>query len=96
MFFATGEGQTVPKGEDGRLNEFTRLEDFPRPQAPFSVTIGGQPAEILFAGGAPGFLAGLMQFNVKIPASAADGDVAVKITVGGLSTQDGATIPVKK
>ena len=48
VFFATGEGQTNPVGVDGRLNEFTRLEDFPQPVQTPKVTIGGQPADTPF------------------------------------------------
>ena len=96
VFFGTGEGQTVPKGEDGRLNEFARLQDFPRPEAPLTVTIGGRDAEILFAGGAPGFLAGLMQFNVRVPADTVPGAaVPVVFTVGGVSSPVSVTMAVR-
>ncbi len=96
VFFATGEGQTNPAGVDGRLNEFTRLEDFPRPIQSPRVTIGGQPAEVLFAAGAPGFLAGLMQFNVRVPEGLAAGpDVPLAISFGNLASQPGVTLSVK-
>ena len=96
VFFATGEGQTNPAGVDGRLNEFTRLEDFPRPIQSPRVTIGGQPAEVLFAAGAPGFLAGLMQFNVRVPEGFAAGpDVPLAISFGNLTSQPGVTLSVK-
>ena len=96
VFFATGEGQTNPAGVDGRLNEFARLEDFPRPiQAP-KVTIGGQPAEILFAGGAPGFLAGLMQFNVRVPDGLTPGpEVPLAISFGNVTSQPGVTLAIR-
>ena len=95
VFFVTGEGQTNPGGVDGRLNEFTRLEDFPRPiQAP-RVTVGGQPAEILFAAGAPGFLAGLMQFNVRIPEGLTPGPSPLEISIGSVTSQAGVTIAVR-
>ena len=96
VFFATGEGQTIPRGEDGRLNEFTRLEEFPRPEAQIGVSIGGQLAEVLYAGGAPGFLAGLMQFNVRVPPGAQPGpSLPVVITIGGIASPIGVTLAVR-
>jgi uncharacterized protein (TIGR03437 family) len=49
-----------------------------------TVTIGGQPATVQFAGIVQ---AGLVQINVQLPSSLSDGDTAVVATVGGLSTQ---------
>jgi uncharacterized protein (TIGR03437 family) len=96
IFFVTGEGQTNPPGVDGRLNEFSRLEDFPRPQLTPAVRIGGQTAEILYAGGAPGFLAGLMQLNVRVPILApAGGSVTLEVSVSGAPSQSGVTMAVR-
>lgn len=96
VFFATGEGQTNPAGVNGRLNEFARLEDFPRPVQPVTVTIGGQQAEIIYAGGAPLYLAGLMQFNVRVPQGVTPGSaVELLITVGGIASAPGVTLAVQ-
>jgi uncharacterized protein (TIGR03437 family) len=47
------------------------------------VTIGGQPAEVLYAGAAPGLVSGVMQLNVRVPPNAATGGaVPVVIQVG--------------
>ena len=54
---------------------------------PVTVTIGGQPATVLFAGLTPG-LAGLYQINVVVPESAPAGDtVPLVVTVGGLASE---------
>jgi uncharacterized protein (TIGR03437 family) len=59
------------------------------------VTIGGLPADIEFAGAAPGF-AGLVQLNARIPAGVAPGDnVPVVVRIGGVSTQPGTTVAVE-
>jgi uncharacterized protein (TIGR03437 family) len=60
--YATGEGQTTPAGVDGSLSPTAT-----RPALPVSVTVGGIPAQVQFAGGAPGQVSGLMQLNVQIP-----------------------------
>lgn len=53
---------------------------------PATVTIGGQPARVDFAGLAPGFV-GLYQVNAEVPTNAAAGDaVPVVISIGGASS----------
>jgi uncharacterized protein (TIGR03437 family) len=49
-----------------------------------TVTIGGQPAVVEFAGVVG---AGLVQINVTVPASINNGDAVVVATVNGVSTQ---------
>jgi uncharacterized protein (TIGR03437 family) len=91
VVYATGEGLTDPPSLDGK-----RAEDpSPRPILPVSVWIGGIPAELLYASGAPGQVAGLMEIKVRIPAEVASGDASIKITVGGLDCQPGVTIFVR-
>src|ERR1019366_4477542 len=51
---------------------------------PVTVTIGGQPATVDFAGVVG---AGLVQINVHVPASINAGDAAVVATVGGVASQ---------
>ena len=70
------------------------------PPAPLSparvmpaVRIGGAPAQVLFAGLAPGF-AGLFQLNVRVPAATPSGPVEVTIESGG-ATSPAARIPVR-
>lgn len=92
--YGTGFGATTPAMQAGQVA--TGLTPI---AAPVTVTIGGTTlaaADILYAGLTPQSISGLYQFNVRVPASAPDGDVPVLITVSGSSTQTGATIPVKK
>lgn len=91
--FATGEGQTKPAGVDGK----PAASPLPSPLLPVSVTIGGQiigPAQLLYAGAAPGQVAGLMQINVQIPANTFGPSVPVTIQVGTTASPAGTTISV--
>jgi uncharacterized protein (TIGR03437 family) len=63
-------------------------------QSSVTVTIGGQPANVLFAGLAPGFV-GLYQVNLEIPAGVAPGNaIPVIITAAGINS-NAATIAVQ-
>jgi uncharacterized protein (TIGR03437 family) len=81
----TGGGLTDPAGVDGRIERFP----LPRIVAPVSVTIGGKPAELRYAGAVPYGWAGLLMAEVVVPGGSASGDpVPVVITAGGASSPD--------
>jgi uncharacterized protein (TIGR03437 family) len=90
--YATGEGQTQPGGIDGQIAAGSNL---PRPANPVAVLIDGKMAEVLYAGAAPGAVAGLFQVNVRVPADAAPGDAALELHVGNASSQPGMTVAVR-
>ncbi len=84
-FFATGEGQTTPNGVDGKIAGAAPL---PQPVQSVSVSIGGLPAVVDYAGAAPTLVAGVMQCNVEIPTGVApSGAVPVQVQVGGVTSQ---------
>ena len=90
--YATGQGVTSPPAGTGRI----AVEPYPTPVAPVRVTIGGQPAEILFAGLASG-TAGVMQVNARIPTGIGQGAaVSVYLSVGDAASQRGVTLSVRK
>jgi uncharacterized protein (TIGR03437 family) len=60
--FCSGCGATTPLGTDGMLA--TSLASLANPIA---VTIGGQIANITYAGSAPGLVNGAVQINVTVP-----------------------------
>jgi uncharacterized protein (TIGR03437 family) len=91
--YATGAGQSDPPGVDGKL----AVGELPKPQLPVSVRFT-EPidAEILYAGAAPGFVAGALQINVRIPTATHSGTVVpFTVTVGHSSSSDIATIAVQ-
>jgi uncharacterized protein (TIGR03437 family) len=95
--FMTGEGQTNPQGVTGAITTAT----LPPPQvtaAPLlavGVTINGQPALYVYAGEAPGLVAGMMQLNVQIPSNAPSGDLPILVSIGGNTSQKGVTVSVQ-
>jgi uncharacterized protein (TIGR03437 family) len=92
--FATGEGQTDPLGMDGVINGTTL--PLPKPALPVSVQINGEIAQVLYAGAAPGEVAGMLQINAEIPVDVPSGTaVPVTITVGAATSQAGVTLVVK-
>ena len=82
--YATGEGQTSPQGVNGKILTSSVL---PRPRLPVTVQVAGQQVEVLYAGGAPGLAAGIMQVNVRLPDTLPRGiQVPVVLTVGNQSS----------
>jgi uncharacterized protein (TIGR03118 family) len=91
-FFATGDGVEDPASVDGVVNgDFIHA-----PVLPVSATIGGQTAQVLFYGSAPGLLAGVLQVEVVVPTAAGTGAQPVVLTVGtASSTGQTATVFLK-
>ncbi len=89
--FATGEGQTSPAGADGKL----AVAPLPSPLLPVTLTIGGLPATIVYAGAAPGEVAGLMQINATIPVGTKSGNAAPVVLQMGDVLSGTATVAIK-
>ena len=86
MVYGTGFGVAKPPG----LHGLSWLDEA------VSATIGGLPAEVTFAGLAPGYTAGLQQINIRIPDDSPTGAaVPIRLQLGGHSTQLGTTIAVE-
>ena len=91
VLYATGEGQTSPPGMDGQVTGTT----LPKPVLPVKVLIGNQAADVLYAGEAPGEIAGVMQLNVTIPPGVQPGNsVPVVLQVGNASSPAGVAVAV--
>ncbi|MEK7403597.1 MAG: hypothetical protein AAB225_00675 [Acidobacteriota bacterium] len=93
VLFATGEGETDPKGIDGLPVPATLT---PRPRLPVEIQIGRSAAITEYAGGAPSFVSGLLQLNAVVPDDAPSGSsVPLAVTIGRATTQPGVTISVR-
>ncbi|MDE3164707.1 MAG: hypothetical protein KGN36_02795, partial [Acidobacteriota bacterium] len=96
VVYLTGEGQTSPAGVTGKVTTVSSTPPLtPGPLLPVAVTIGGQPANWFFAGEAPGFVSGVMQLNVIVPAAAGSGPQAIVVLIGGNSSQNGVTVSIQ-
>lgn len=91
VLYATGEGETIPAGTDGK----PAADVYPKPRADVTLTIGGQIAEVLYAGAAPNLTAGLMQINARIPRGIPSGNVSVVLSVGGATSRGDVTLAVR-
>jgi uncharacterized protein (TIGR03437 family) len=88
--FGTGEGVTNPAASDGNVTG----NPLPALVAPFSATVDGIAATVLYQGEAPGLVSGVFQINVRIPANAHSGRAPVVVQSGGLSSP-AVTVAVK-
>lgn len=78
VFYATGEGLTDGANVSGK----SAAPPYAHPKLPVEVRVAGIPAEILYAGSAPGF-AGLMQINARVPAGyIPPGRARTQLTIG--------------
>ena len=90
--FGTGEGLESPQLSNGALVIST---PFPAPVNPVTATIGGQPAQVLYAGAAPLLPTGVFQINVRIPDGASAGNVPASVSIGSGVTTRQVTIAVQ-
>jgi uncharacterized protein (TIGR03437 family) len=91
--YGGGGGATNPPGVDGLLVPVTT--PFPAPVLPGSITIGGQPAQLVYYGDAPELVSGVLQLNAVIPAGTASGPQPVVVTIGASSSQPNIVVYVK-
>jgi uncharacterized protein (TIGR03437 family) len=94
QIFATGAGQLNPGGVTGSVTS-SAGPTFPQPVGPVSVTIGGQPATVQFAGSAPALVSGVLQVNAVVPQNVALGSQPIVLTVGNNSSLGNITVAVR-
>jgi uncharacterized protein (TIGR03437 family) len=91
LIYGTGDGQSDPGGIDGDLSVFPLR----KPLVPVTVTVGGINAQVLYAGSAPGLVAGVFQINVTIPQGVTPGNAEILVKVGNVTSRAGVTVAVK-
>jgi uncharacterized protein (TIGR03437 family) len=93
QIFATGEGLLIPGAATGSFTP--SFPPFPKPIANVSVTIGGQPAQITYAGEAPGLISGALQVNAVIPQAVSSGPQTIVLTIGSNTNPQVVTVQVQ-
>jgi uncharacterized protein (TIGR03437 family) len=88
MVYGTGFGLLTPPAVDGQTatgQASTAMR--------VTATVGGIPTDVLYAGAAPGLIAGVVQINMRIPVSLAPGPTAqVLFTIGSSVVAPGVTV----
>ena len=92
ILYATGAGPVTPQGLDGTI---VTADSLPQSLLPLSVQVGGQPATVLYSGGAPGEVQGVFQINIQLPAGVTGTNVPVLLTAGGAASQPGVTVAIR-
>ncbi len=92
VIFATGAGQTNPPGVDGQVVGVAA----PLPNLPVTVSVGGINCAILYAGGAPGLISGVLQVNCQVGESVTPGyAVPIILKVGNAASPPGVTLAIQ-
>ena len=92
--FATGLGRTDPSFAPGALPDRI-ASTVEKVVVTFDSFMGTMFPDVLYAGVAPG-LAGVYQINVRVPDSAPDFDLLVRIRVGNFTSPPGAYLTVRR
>ncbi len=93
--YLTGAGAMTPPIADGQFGPLT--PPFPGLVLGVSASVNGMGAPVLFAGQAPGLIAGAIQVNVQIPIGTVSGNAYLVVYVGNYQTVAfaGTTIAVQ-
>ncbi len=91
IIYATGGGQTTPGSITGGIAGSTLLTT----NAAVTVTVGGIPATVAYAGSAPSLVTGVLQINAVLSNALNTGVQPVVITVNGVPSQNTATIAIQ-
>jgi uncharacterized protein (TIGR03437 family) len=62
-------------------------DDLPRCALPVSVIVNDEPAQVLYAGIAPGLVQGANQINIQLPDDIASGQLTIVLTAGDASSK---------
>jgi uncharacterized protein (TIGR03437 family) len=91
VLYVSGGGVFDRSVQDGAITG----ADLARLALPVAVQVDGVDCEVLYAGTAPGLVAGVSQVNVRLPDQIRSGNVSVTLKVGAFTSQPGVTVAVQ-
>ena len=92
ILYGTGFGSLVTPVPDGQA-----ADEAVSTATPVTATISGFPADVLYAGAAPGLIAGVVQINVAVPGHIPANPAApMSLTIGSVTTAPGVTVSIGK
>jgi uncharacterized protein (TIGR03437 family) len=92
VLYATGGGPWTESIPDGQITGSHLVG----PRAPVFARVGKLPAQLLYAGTAPGLVNGALQINILLPKELIGGPaVPIQISVGSYTSPPGTTVAVK-
>jgi uncharacterized protein (TIGR03437 family) len=91
MIYGAGFGAVNPVTADGQAAPVAAAMT-----SPVTASLGGVSAEVVYAGAAPGLIAGVSQVNVRIPKGLpANSATPIRLSIGGVATPPGVTIALQ-
>jgi uncharacterized protein (TIGR03437 family) len=94
--WATGLGQSSTSGLYPPAEPSVAAVSLPRAALPVRAQIGGQTAEVVYAGSAPGLVDGVIQVTLRIPAATQTGAaIPLLLHVGNSTSQPGITLAIQ-
>lgn len=97
VLYGTGAGLTWSQfPPDGTIVTDVLTPPYYRLTNLSSLTIGGQTADVLYAGAAPGMVSGVFQLNAVIPQAIGSGPQPVVVAIGGVNNSaQGVTVAIQ-
>jgi uncharacterized protein (TIGR03437 family) len=89
--YMTGGGRSMPPNRTGAITGLP----LPYLVEPVSVRVDSRDTEVLYAGGAPGLVAGVEQVNFRVPADTRSGDAVPLSVLAGSAGSEPVTIAVE-
>jgi uncharacterized protein (TIGR03437 family) len=91
VIYGTGFGALSSPPTDGAIAQIAVTT-----AAPVTATVAGAAADVLYAGAAPGLVAGVVQVNIRVPSGLTSSAAApITLSTGSFTTPAGVTVAIQ-